>query len=94
MTTITRTCDRCGATVQKAEELYVIKLTASGGHYSYVDHKMYEQSAFQSGREWCIDCLVGTGFFYRKDPEIKQPDPLPTLEEMIREIIRSEIPAA
>lgn len=93
MITTTHQCDRCQKTVPTRAEIYELKLSAIGGRFVYGSNEYAESTAFSSGKHWCEDCLVNTGFFAFKTKTATPPEPLPSLEDMIREIVRSELPA-
>jgi|WetSurSiteA1Bulk_404760.scaffolds.fasta_scaffold409957_1 hypothetical protein len=83
MRTITFKCDRCG--VEKNHSfLWDIEIRINGSVYDQAGKK-----------EWCRACLVKVGLwnpsFEEKKDGIKTPDHPPTLEDIIRELIREEI---
>lgn len=82
MRTTTYKCDRCGAESVDKNTLHKVK----AGYGDYTSDVNGRQA------EWCKKCCVETGLAHQNlAPEVKPLDPLPTLEDMIREIVREEI---
>jgi len=85
-TKTTYACDRCGAIF---DDRNMLKCVSAGvGDYSG------ENSWFKSfHQDWCFECLkvLGLPYGWRKDQYPKDDAPTPTLEDMIREIVRSEM---
>jgi hypothetical protein len=86
MKTIIYKCDRCGTedtnNIIGLDTIYV----GAGQYFSDARNRAH-------GVEWCKKCRIETGIIERvkSHPDIKSVDPEPTLEELIREIIREEI---
>lgn len=79
------TCDRCGK--QKAGEPNFVENVGIRVGPAYSHTTMF----FDLQADWCRNCLIETGL---RDPaahiltDPPAPDPKPTLEDLIREIIR------
>lgn len=93
-----RVCDRCQKTAETNEEVSALAVSSiSVGrriHYSsYQDSEVYPASEEWSG-EWCAACCREVGVFEILALEQKPPEgqPVPTLEDMIRELVRQEMP--
>jgi hypothetical protein len=86
MKTTTYKCDRCGVEDTTGEIILQYVFVGCGEYLS--DAKKRAQSV-----EWCLKCRIETGLIspLPKMPDIKPIEPAPTLEEMIREIVRDEI---
>lgn len=87
MKTTTYRCDRCGAEDTTNNIGLQFVFVGFGEYLS--DAKKRSQN-----KEWCLRCRIETGLQipssnYR--PEIKPIEPEPTLEDMIRMIVRDEI---
>lgn len=83
MQTVTYTCDRCKASDQTNNiDLIPIKIIL----FSF-------NTEVKSG-DWCRKCLIKTGLLAGNNlqlyPDIKVIEPPPTLEDIIREIVRKE----
>lgn len=81
------TCDRCKKEVEKLIEV-------GAGERSYNRHygggDTYE--LYQLAAEWCLDCCIKMHIANPCEKSGAQPiQPPPTLEDMIREIIREEL---
>jgi len=85
MRTTTFKCDRCGAESTGDDTIGLEKVVVGSGRF--YDYSQRGES------EWCKKCRIETGVEKpdKNTPEIAPIDPLPTLEEMIREIVREEI---
>jgi hypothetical protein len=95
-------CDRCGKDAEseadkKALDLHSVilgtKLRYASSYERNVVPTYAEHASWE--KEWCIECRKKTGLAVVM--EAKRNDPatqVPTLEEMIREIVRQEIPEA
>ncbi len=82
------TCDRCKEKVKELIEVGAGKRSVySGSSYSREHFELYQLVA-----EWCIDCCIKMHIASPcKESEAKPIQPPPTLEDMIREIIREEV---
>lgn len=81
------TCDRC----KKEQEDRVGFWCVSAGVGKYSGDSSWEKSFRQ---DWCNDCCKEFGIYPNpKKPENIERQAAITLEDMIREIVRSEIPA-
>jgi hypothetical protein len=84
----TYTCDKCGATSTDAAVIRLERVCiVFGQHHTTTQHE--EHSA-----DWCLRCRIYMGITHagydtqnKIDP---RPEP-PTLEELVREIIKEEI---
>ena len=87
MKTTTYKCDRCGAESVGGDTIKLLSI--------YLGEGQYMSDAVRRGgqKEWCLKCRIETGIHKPEMalPEIKPVDPVPTLEEMIREVVREEI---
>jgi len=89
-------CDKCKEESINSEDLKLttigvgVKSTAYGSSYREKEFHLYDP--LRREMEICPDCLSNLGFVRREkiDPE-KVEVQYPTLEDMIREIIREEI---
>jgi len=83
------TCDRCKKEVDKLSEVGAGIRSHQYSSYgitgdAYVVHQL--------GAEWCLDCCIEMGIAKPCKESSAQPiQPSPTLEDMIREIIREEL---
>jgi hypothetical protein len=86
MRTTTYKCDRCERTSTVEREIDLKRVEVGVGHY-------YSDYSRRGYKEWCRTCRIETGIEQPdvKLPEINPIDPLPTLEDLIREIVREEI---
>ena len=103
MQTTTYKCDRCGAedaTNALALQEVTIGLRrtgysmVTGGAYTYTDDHGRDS---RPRVEWCRKCLVETGILPRHpsvDAALPVPPPPPSLEDMVREIVREELAQA
>lgn len=91
MKTTTYKCDRCGRentvdyhTTERELDLETISVGTGKYHYD---------KSHRGGQEWCKKCRIEVGIDSPEKamPEAVPLDPLPTLEDMIREIVREEI---
>ena len=90
-------CDKCRKESINPDELKLIvvgvgiKSTAYGSSYHEKAFSLYDP--LRREMEVCDSCLEKLGFVHKKEGEDKKEtqQPYPTLEDMIREIIREEI---
>jgi hypothetical protein len=84
--TTTFKCDRCGAESVGDDTIDLLRVAVGVGQY-FSDYSQRDSS------EWCRKCRIETGIEQpnKNTPEIIPIDPLPTLEEMVRAIVREEI---
>ncbi|MDI6785084.1 MAG: hypothetical protein QMD92_00085 [bacterium] len=82
------TCDRCK---KRVANLY--EVGAGLRHYctpTYPTAETYE--VYQLVAEWCLDCCIEVGFTRPvKSSKAAPLDPEPTLEDIIRKIVKEEI---
>ena len=82
---ITYTCDRCGHTQNNSDQMW-----RTGVFIGHINYPVGEQNA----AIWCRKCIESVGLLPPNPPlvtEATQPKK-PTLEELIRELIREELP--
>lgn len=83
------TCDRCKKEVDALNDV--------GAGLRQINYSFASSASVISGQyraDWCRDCCIEVGFIRPNTcgkEEVKVVDPLPTLEDLIREIIREEI---
>ncbi len=90
MIVTTYTCDKCGHEQTDNGQMWNIGV-------SVISHSHQQQHSYSrgplKGELWCRPCIVKLGLLPTSkvvnDPP--QPDPVPTFEDMIREITREEI---
>ena len=91
--TTTYTCDRCGThRVDEANFLtqVCVKVGVAWSRDGYTNAVIPPQM-------WCLECVVGRGLLHPGSVSMdasKAPAQPPTLDEVIREIVRDEIEAA
>lgn len=84
------TCDRCEKEVEKLIEVGAGERKHRYGSSYGTGTPYYE--VYQLDAEWCLDCCIEMGIAQPcKEVKAQPIQPLPTLEDMIREIIREEI---
>lgn len=80
-------CDRCGATAQ--DDKHFLRHVAVGVNWGYG----FQAADRKLEAEWCRECLIKTGLHSPQneaDEKIAPPVP-PTLEDLVRDIVREEI---
>ena len=80
-------CDRCGATAE--DDKNFLKRVAVGVNWGYG----FQAADRKLEAEWCRECLIKAGLHSPQneaDEKIAPPVP-PTLEDLIRDIVREEI---
>jgi len=91
--TTTYTCDRCGKSAVDNDRFLkpiTVRIGASWSRDGWVD-------AAIPTRHWCEECIVAMGIMHPGSfglPKETAPVIPPTLEEVIREIMREEISEA
>ena len=92
--TITYRCDKCGSESTEAKNLD-LKLVAVGikeDQYSSFSGQTFTlQDGEKRQKEMCQACRRALGIDYVEKPKTANPPSYPTLEDMIREIVREEI---
>ena len=91
--TTTYTCDRCKNSAIDDPRFLVHVRVDCGDPYSQSGYS----PAKTAGQMWCADCLVSMGLIWPSNigrDNATAPIPPPTLEEVIRDIIRDEVEAA
>jgi len=84
-------CDRCGAEQSTAEQFWTVGVVARHGHDQ---PNRWVTSTDGKEMQVCRPCLEAMGIYTKK--QMNQPDapPIQTMEDLIREIVRQEIPQA
>ena len=101
MIVTTYTCDKCGHAQNKNDQMWDIGVVI-GHHASIYGRDRTPASIYGRDRTpnpvqlWCRDCIEELGLLppgggAKDAPPL--PDPPPTLEDMIREIVRQETTA-
>ena len=86
MIVTTYTCDKCGAAKDNADNMWKIGIVVESPDYRTARQDVRNEQL------WCRSCVVSKlGTLAPTKDTPPQPDPLPTLEDMIREIVREEI---
>ena len=86
--TVILKCDRCGATAENDKDfLKHVAVGVNWGGYGFqaADRKLEA--------DWCRECLIKTGLCRPQneaDEKIAPPAP-PTLEDLVRDIVREEL---
>jgi hypothetical protein len=81
MQTTTYKCDRCGAE-DTTNDIALTTIRVQYGQYKKEDKRT---------AEWCLNCRIETGLTNPKNGDVKPIDPPLTLEDLVREIVRSEM---
>lgn len=87
MRTVILKCDRCGATAEN--DTTFLKHVAVGVNWRYG----FQAADRKLEAEWCHECLIKTGLRRPQneaEEKIAPPAP-PTLEDIVRDIVRDEI---
>ena len=83
-------CEKCKKESEDFKAYALVSLIVNGWN-TYYPHG-FGNTVYNKQEHWCIDCLKTVGVFLvfeeRKAAEFKEP----TLEDMIRQIVREEIP--
>lgn len=82
------TCDRCKAEQDTSNQLWHVGISLK-----YYNQTRTERSAHHE-QLWCRQCCANVGIAFVPERQLSTTPAEPTLEDMIREIIRQEIPAA
>jgi hypothetical protein len=79
-------CDKCHKSQETSEQMWEIAIAYN--HYGYNAHigNRYHQQL------WCRDCMTSVAGFFEPVKKDAPPSPAPTLEDIIRELIREELP--
>lgn len=91
-------CDRCGKEAEtledrKALDLHEVILGTSRRSLSVYDRNSVSTYAAHAewSKDWCVGCRIETGLAVVEKQQHKTPlTQVPTLEDMIREIVRQE----
>ena len=88
-TSVTCTCDLCGATWAKGDEgkqlwrmTVGIALSAGSSHFQQ-----------RKEADWCRDCAVKHGFLPQVKTDPPRIEPEPTIQDLVRAIVREELEA-
>lgn len=88
-------CDRCGGTSTDREELKLsqigIGVKRDVGSFYYSPGSYMLQDTQHREAEWCEKCLLEVGVMSPRPKEEASTPSFPTLEDLLREIIREEI---
>ena len=90
MITTTYKCDRCGAesTERATLDLKKVIVGVEETGYSYGTNYVFVNDILNRGKEMCIKCREELGLRQVQKKEGEPEKTYPTLEEMIREVIR------
>lgn len=81
-------CDRCKKEQAVSDQMWSISVAYSPyGTNAYQSSGQYEQHK----QMWCRDCMEANGFFAYPPKEPTADPPPPGLEDLIRELVRSEL---
>ena len=85
----TYTCDRCGHTHETTDKIYTVVLFVKEGPGAYLSNYDFPSRR----RDWCLDCVSAFQLLPPKWNAPKVPDAPspPTIEDIIREIVRDEV---
>lgn len=90
MVVTTRFCDKCQREIGEKEKLHGI-----GVVYSYNNEDIYLHSPaslyIHKKEQWCGDCMASIGIKTFPVPTTPIPESTPSLEDIIKEIIREVI---
>jgi len=92
MITTIQTCDRCKRDLEKGESLIAVGVVYCFGP-SISPYSGSTIHSSDSEAQWCRTCMIKMGLLHHDahGNQVKTPEPLPTLEDLIREIVREEI---
>ena len=83
-------CDRCGIEGSSKEiALFDVLLGTKRNGFDYADNNVIPLHP-EWKKEWCEKCMDEFGLLKHSIEEPKKEIPTPSLEDMIREIVRSE----
>jgi len=88
------TCDRCGRSTREKKDLALSEVSVgvrSLNQYQYIGTTVTLFDPKQRKAEWCLECLFETGLAKKGSSHQKEPETFPSLEDMVRDIIREEI---
>lgn len=82
-------CDNCGHTQNTSEQMWEVGIACR--HLDGVGAPGWERHAVkQKNALWCRECVLKAGILVQPRP-IKYTESEPTLEDLIREIVRQEM---
>jgi hypothetical protein len=84
ITTIIK-CDRCGKQCDNGSMFTVNIIVYKGANSTYIGHCEFSQDH----ADWCEECCVA--MHIHPTPKEQTPTPVPTLEDMVRQIVQEEI---
>lgn len=90
----TYTCDRCGAFSTDNDKLGLVRVQvgmARNLHYGSLTQSVEVESRRPLSVEWCKVCLDNVGISWPKKEGGGTEESLPTVEGLIREIVREEM---
>ncbi len=85
------TCDRCK---KETDNLFEVGAGLRNIRYGYYGGRSDWEITGQLHQEWCRPCCEEVGFIttsYGKKEEKKEEPPRPTMEDLMREMIQSEM---
>ena len=89
MIVTTYTCDKCGSVRTEAKNMWDVGIVARElpklGSFSKFLPTPRKQGL------WCRACMVKAGILPSVTNDPSKPDPVPTFEDIIREIIQEEL---
>ncbi len=93
MKTVTYECDRCGETIPEGEQVWNLGIAIACEPDTEDTHPRWLKKEHRA--QWCRPCmehydLVGMS----SGSDAKPIDPPPTIEDLVREIVREELPDA
>lgn len=87
MITTTYKCDRCGVEQPTHEQMWEIIF-----HFRPFDKRPYQAMQYMPATAlWCRNCCELYPQMLKKKEETPTPAPPPTLEDLLREVIREEV---
>jgi len=86
MIVTTYTCDKCGHSQEKKDQMWDI-----GVSLTHLDSPYSATRTLNPKKLWCRDCVEGIGLLV-PSPSLKKPPPPPaTLEDIVRDLLREMI---
>ena len=88
MIVTTYTCDKCSHSQETYEQMWDIGIMVNH-RANPTSYGRFNATAKQA--LWCRKCIIELGLLPAKKGDEPTPEPTPTFEDMIREIIQEEI---